>query len=226
MKTQVVVIGGGATGSGVLRDPALRGIEAILLEKNELTSGTSGRNHGLLHSGARYAVKDPDSARECIAENYILKKIALPCIEDTGGFFLSLPPDPPDYPEELLRACENLGIPIKEIPVEEALEKEPALSPDILRAFHVPDGALDPFRLIRSNVEEGQLQGAKVFPYREVISILTERGKIHGLRALDLRRGEEFQIQCHFLVNAAGSGLERSPVWLGLLLRSCSRKEV
>ena len=67
MKTEVVVIGGGATGAGVLRDLALRGIDALLLEKGELTGGTSGRNHGLLHSGARYAVKDPDSARECFA---------------------------------------------------------------------------------------------------------------------------------------------------------------
>lgn len=117
MRTEVVVIGGGATGAGVLRDLALRGIEAILLEKDELTSGTSGRNHGLLHSGARYAVNDPDSARQCIAENRILKKIAFPCIEETGGFFLSLPQDPPSYPDELLRACENLGLAAAEISV-------------------------------------------------------------------------------------------------------------
>ncbi len=99
MKAETVVIGGGATGAGALRDLTLRGIDAILLEKNELTSGTSGRNHGLLHSGGRYAVKDPESARECIAENFILKKIAFPCIEETGGFFLSLPQDPQGYPE-------------------------------------------------------------------------------------------------------------------------------
>jgi glycerol-3-phosphate dehydrogenase len=94
MKTEVVVIGGGATGAGVLRDLALRGIDAVLLEKEELTSGTSGRNHGLLHSGARYAVNDPDSARECLAENKILKKIASPCIEPTGGVFSCSAPGP------------------------------------------------------------------------------------------------------------------------------------
>jgi glycerol-3-phosphate dehydrogenase len=212
MKTEVLVIGGGATGAGVLRDLALRGLEAILLEKNELTSGASGRNHGLLHSGARYAVKDPESARECISENLILKGIARPCIEDTGGFFLSLPQDPQGYPEELFRACENLGIPIKEVPTAEVLQKEPALSPHITRALHVPDGAVDPFRLIRSNVEDARQRGAKVLPHFEVMAIKADGGNIRGVLAKDSRTGEELQIDCRFIVNAAG-------VWAGKVAR-------
>ncbi len=208
MKTEVAVIGGGATGAGVLRDLALRGIEAVLLEKGELTSGTSGRNHGLLHSGARYAVNDPDSARDCLAENRILKQIAAPCIEETGGFFLSLPQDPPEYTDELLRACESIGLPAKEVPVAQVLSKEPALSKEIKRALSVPDGALDPFRLIRANVEEAETLGARFFPHREVLRISTEGGRIRGLTARDPRTGEEFSIHCRFVVNAAG-------VWAG-----------
>ena len=59
LETEVVIIGGGATGTGIMRDCALRGIKCILIEKDDLASGTTGRNHGLLHSGARYAVTDP-----------------------------------------------------------------------------------------------------------------------------------------------------------------------
>jgi len=209
MRTEVVVIGGGATGAGVLRDLTLRGIEAILLEKDELTSGTSGRNHGLLHSGARYAVNDPDSARQCIAENRILKKIAPPCIEETGGFFLSLPQDPPSYPNELLRACENLGLAAAEISVAEVLQREPALSPKIKRALYVPDGSIDPFRLIRSNVEEAMHLGAKGFEHREVVTIQADGGRIRGLIARDPGTGEKFQIHCRFIVNAAGVWAKR-----------------
>jgi glycerol-3-phosphate dehydrogenase len=212
MKTEVAVIGGGATGAGVFRDLALRGIDTILLEKKEFTSGTSGRNHGLLHSGGRYAVKDPDSAQECIRENYILKKIAPPCIEDTGGFFLSTPQDPPDYPDRFLKACEEIGIPAEELPVADILQKEPALSPRIVRAIRVPDGAVDPFRLIRANVEEALQLGAKAFPYREVVAIQTEKGAVRGLTAEDGRTGEKFQIGCRFIVNAAG-------VWAGKIAR-------
>jgi glycerol-3-phosphate dehydrogenase len=69
VETQVVVVGGGATGTAVLRDLALRGIDAVLVERADLGTGTSGRWQGLLHSGGRYAVKDPVSATECIKEN-------------------------------------------------------------------------------------------------------------------------------------------------------------
>ena len=68
LETEVVIIGGGATGTGIMRDCALRGIKCILIEKDDLASGTTGRNHGLLHSGARYAVTDPESAKECIID--------------------------------------------------------------------------------------------------------------------------------------------------------------
>ncbi len=145
MKAEVVVIGGAATGAGVLRDLALRGIEALLLEKVDLTSGTSGRNHGLLHSGARYAVNAPDSARKCVMENRILKKIASPCIEDTSGFFLSLPQDPPHYPEELLRACKetyyyHVPCHLRALQVGLPASERPSLIPG-LRVKELPEGS-------------------------------------------------------------------------------------
>ncbi|NMV11894.1 FAD-dependent oxidoreductase, partial [Vibrio parahaemolyticus] len=91
METDVVIIGGGATGTGIMRDCALRGIACILLEKDDIASGTTGRNHGLLHSGARYAVTDAESAKECIQENQTLKRIARHCVEATDGLFITLP---------------------------------------------------------------------------------------------------------------------------------------
>lgn len=60
IETEVLVIGGGATGAGVIADLALRGFKCALVEKRDLTHGTTGRYHGLLHSGGRYVVKDPD----------------------------------------------------------------------------------------------------------------------------------------------------------------------
>ncbi|MGL4546093.1 MAG: FAD-dependent oxidoreductase, partial [Plesiomonas sp.] len=56
IETDVAIIGGGATGAGVARDCALRGLRCVLLERDDIATGATGRNHGLLHSGARYAV--------------------------------------------------------------------------------------------------------------------------------------------------------------------------
>ncbi|MEZ4633638.1 MAG: FAD-dependent oxidoreductase [Caldilineaceae bacterium] len=60
-------------------DAALRGFATILIEKRDLTHGTTGRYHGLLHSGGRYVVKDPESAKECIHENRILRRTHTHC---------------------------------------------------------------------------------------------------------------------------------------------------
>ncbi len=74
IETEILVVGGGATGTGIAWDAALRGFKVALIEKRDLTHGTTGRYHGLLHSGGRYVVKDPVSATECIQENRILRK--------------------------------------------------------------------------------------------------------------------------------------------------------
>ena len=91
LTTEVLVIGGGATGAGVAWDASLRGLDVILVDRLDLAEGTSGRFHGLLHSGGRYVVKDPPAALECIVENRILRRVAADCIEDTGGLFVTTP---------------------------------------------------------------------------------------------------------------------------------------
>ena len=89
----VIIIGGGATGAGTARDCSLRGLKVLLVERYDLAVGATGRNHGLLHSGARYAVTDKESAEECIKENMILRRIASHCVEENDGLFISLPED-------------------------------------------------------------------------------------------------------------------------------------
>ena len=76
LHTDVIIIGGGATGAGIARDCSMRGLSAVLLERRDIATGATGRNHGLLHSGARYAVNDAESAKESIDENNNLKRNA------------------------------------------------------------------------------------------------------------------------------------------------------
>ena len=72
---KIIVIGGGATGCGVARDLLLRGYQTILVESGSLGSGTSSRSHGMLQSGARYAVTETSFAAECYRERNIISKI-------------------------------------------------------------------------------------------------------------------------------------------------------
>src|SRR5574342_1034360 len=113
IQTDILVIGGGATGTGILRDLSMRGFRCLLVERRDLAYGTTGRYHGLLHSGGRYVVKDPLAARECIEENRILRKIMPQCIEDTGGFFVLTPWDNPEYVPRFVEACRKSGIPVE-----------------------------------------------------------------------------------------------------------------
>ena len=156
LKTEVLIVGGGATGVGIARDLSMRGIPCLLIEKGDLTSGASGRNHGLLHSGARYAVSDPEAAKECITENRILKKIAPHCLEETGGLFISLPEDGLEFRDLFLTSCEKVGISATLLSREEALNLEPELNPDFLSAVEVPDGSIDPFSLVVENARDGE----------------------------------------------------------------------
>jgi glycerol-3-phosphate dehydrogenase len=178
--TEVLVVGGGSTGVGVARDLALRGVDVTLVEKGNLTHGTTGRMHGLLHSGGRYAVSDPDSARECIAENRVLREIAGHCVEMTGGLFVKRPEDSAEYFQEKLAACRDCSIPAEVLSGEEARGVEPYLARDVDRAIRVPDGAIDPFRLCVANAVDTEAHGGRVETHAEVTDLLVEGGAVVG----------------------------------------------
>jgi glycerol-3-phosphate dehydrogenase len=204
--TDVLVIGGGATGIGVLRDLALRGMRAVLVEKGDLTHGTSGRYHGLLHSGGRYVVKDPQSATECAEENEILRHIMPHCLEDTGGFFVVTPADDPSYAPKFVQGCRDTGVPVNEISVREALRREPLLNPRISHVFEVRDAAADSFLAAHANAEDAMRHGAQVMTYHVVKALeLDGEDRVAGAVCEDMRTGEEVHIHASFIVNAAGA---------------------
>lgn len=200
----VIIIGGGATGAGTVRDCAKRGLKALLLERFDIATGTTGRNHGLLHSGARYAVTDKESAVECIEENKILKKIASHCIEQTSGLFLSLPEDDLNYQDTFIKACLEAGIEAKAIDPKQALRLEPSANPRLVGAVQVPDGSVDPFRLTSSNIIDAKEHGATIKTYHEVVGLIREQDKVIGVKALDHRTKETTNYYCQVVVNAGG----------------------
>jgi glycerol-3-phosphate dehydrogenase len=204
LETRVVVIGGGATGTAVLRDLAMRGLDAILFERGNLAEGTTGNFHGLLHSGGRYAVKDKPAAVECIEENRILRRIVPRAIEDTGGFFVTLNDEDEEFLPRLLDGCEECGIPNEVISGEKALELEPALSPEVRHAVIVPDASIDGWDVCVSNVASAKEYGAQTFLFTEVTNILRENDRVVGVEAVDVSSGEEYKVEAEYVVSASG----------------------
>jgi glycerol-3-phosphate dehydrogenase len=205
-EVDVVVIGGGATGAGVLRDLAMRGLRATLVERGDFTSGTSGRYHGLLHSGARYIESDPLSARHCIEENAVLRRIAPGTIEPTGGYFVATPDDPDDYVERFAAGCAAAGIEAEPMPLDELFRAEPLLNREIRVAYRVPDASLEPWELVDGTLASAREHGALAHRYRPVIGFARDGdGAITAVQTRDARSGEEHWIACRAVISAAGA---------------------
>ena len=209
----VLVVGGGATGAGVARDLALRGVDVTLVDRNGLASGTSGRSHGLLHSGARYAESDPAGAEACIEENRILKGIAGECIHETGGLFVQLVADDPEYFEAKRDGCGSVGIPATVVSGEDARAIVPDLSEDVERAMKVPDAVVYPSRLVAANAADARGHGATVSVDAPVEGMTVTDGRI---ASVELGGSIRERIEPDYVVNAAGAWAGRLASMAGL----------
>jgi glycerol-3-phosphate dehydrogenase len=204
LSTQVLVIGGGATGLGIALDAALRGIKVVLIEQNDLAQGTSGRYHGLLHSGGRYVISDPQSAIDCARENETLRKIAPHTIEDTGGLFVATPADPLYFPDEWKTACDKLGVPSSEISLAHLQDLEPLVNPRIHRAFEVRDASLDSFDLSHALQATILEAGGQVLLRHRVEHILHDGQRVIGASIQNRTTLDQFNIEAEITINATG----------------------
>ena len=186
-----------------------------LLERGELTSGTTGRHHGLLHSGSRYAVNDPESAVECIAENRILRRIAPGSFEENGGLFVALTDEDMDYLPRFLTGCAACGIPTQELTVDEALALEPGLNPALKAAVRVPDATMDAMRLPLRFFATAWRNGAQLRPFTEVTGLLTAGRAVTGVTLRDHLTGADAELAADLVVNATGPWCERLAAMAG-----------
>ncbi len=216
METDVLIIGGGVTGTGIARDLALRGLNTILIEKKDLNAGASGGNHGLLHSGARYVHSDPEAARECQIEQAILKKQAAHCIEETGGLFVAVKGDDENYIQDFPQMCEKLHIQCEKIDPKKALEMEPALSNDLIAAYQVNDASINPFKLSIENMNNAVALGSSYLTHTEIESFKIENNKIIYAVARNKTGGETIKIRAKTYVNASGAWAKNIAAMAGI----------
>jgi glycerol-3-phosphate dehydrogenase len=201
---RVLIVGGGATGAGLAHDLALRGLQVTLVERGELTSGTTGRHHGLLHSGARYAVGDREAGTECIRESTILRRIAPGSFECNDGLFVAVCEEDLEYLDPLVEGCTGAGIRVEQLTPKEALELEPNLNPELKAVVRVPDATVDPMRLALRFFATARHNGAVIRPYMEVTGLLVQGGLVSGAAVRDRVTGRTGEVRADLVVNAAG----------------------
>jgi glycerol-3-phosphate dehydrogenase len=212
----VLIVGGGGTGGALAHDLTLRGLQVTLVERGEFTSGTTGRHHGLLHSGARYAVGDAESAIECIEENTILRRICPGTFEENDGLFVAITDEDMGYYDEFVKACVDCGIPAQELAREQALALEPNLNPSLKAAVRVPDATMDAMRMPLRFFATAKRNGADLRNYVEVLDLVVNDRVVSGAVVRDHVTGKVAEISADVVVNATGPWSEKVAAMAGV----------
>lgn len=207
-----IIIGGGATGIGILLEAISRGYSVLLLESEDFTKSTSGKSTKLVHGGVRYLANgDIGLVREACKERAYLLKNA-PHIVKNVSFII------PTYTlfdtalytaglkfYDLLAGKLSLG---RSVIVSKTKLKEsvPVIKTHKLKGgikYH--DGQFDDSRLAMAVLRTACNEGAVALNYMEVTDLIKDEDeKISGVRAEDKLNGESYLIKGKNIINATG----------------------
>lgn len=220
----LLIIGGGATGSACALDATLRDLKVGLVERDDFASGTSSRSTKLIHGGVRYLEKaffqmDPGQLQlvfEALRERAIMLKQAphlthplptlLPCYKfwEVPFYWVGL------KAYDLVAALGNgLLYVSKFISAKEAMRQFPTLSQTsqgqkLRGSIMYYDGQMDDARFNVSVAITSALFGAAVANHTEVVDLIREDDKVIGVRCRDVFNGDSFDIYAKVIVNATG----------------------
>ncbi len=214
----LLVIGGGATGSGVALDAASRGLSVALVERDDFSAGTSSRSTKLIHGGVRYlekAIKQLDRTQFNLVRDALKERATL--IEIAPHLAHPLPLVTPLYNwvkvpyfmtglkiYDWLAGRANLQ-PSRFVDAKEALQRFPMLKSEGLRGGVVYyDGQFDDARMNVSIALTAAEQGATVLNHAEVIGLVLDDGKVRGATVRDRLTGAEHEVRARVVVNATG----------------------
>lgn len=201
-KTDVVVVGGGVIGSSILYHLSKRKIQAVLLEKGELISGTSGACDGLIFLQSKKPGPHLRLAQEGTKRFSNLKDELHFDIEyrNSGGMIVIENDHELKVMERFVAEQRKIGLDISLLDIDQAREKEPSLSEKIFGSTFSPsDGKVNPLLLTHAFIRSAKKLGARVFTENEVTGIALES---HQVRSVKTGKGE---IETTTIVNAAGA---------------------
>lgn len=214
----LLVVGGGATGAGVALDAASRGLRVALVEREDLSAGTSSRSTKLIHGGVRYlekAVKHFDRSQFALVRDALHERAVL--IRNAPHLCHPLPLVTPLYNwlqvpyfmtglklYDGLAGRSNLH-PSRFVDAREAKRRFPQLKEEGLRGGVIYyDGQFDDARMNVAIAMSAVERGAVVLTHAEVTALHVTAGRVAGATVTDRLDGSVFDVGARAVVNAAG----------------------
>lgn len=210
----LVIVGGGITGAGVLLEAARRGLKVLLLEQQDYAWGTSSRSSKMVHGGLRYLAQgDFSLTRDSLQEREFLLEVMPGLVERMSYYYILGPKAPPRIAVKLLlRLYDWLA----------GITNHWYLSPDQLAlelpglnrmahngAYHYTDAITDDSRLVLRVLEEAQRLGAVCVNYCKVDRLIMGDEGVQGVQATDSTRSHTVTIKSAAVVNATGAWADR-----------------
>jgi glycerol-3-phosphate dehydrogenase len=207
----ILVIGGGITGAGILREATRLGMRALLVEQRDFAWGTSSRSSKLVHGGFRYLKE----GRVMLTRHSVHEREQLlqegPGLIDPLGFLLTVYKG--DFPG---RWTFEMGLTVYDLlalrwdhayysPHDFRLLAPHISQDDLQGGFRYGDAQTDDARLTLRVIREAAADGAAAINYVKAQSLLMENGDAKGARLVDRLDGRQADVYARVVINATGS---------------------
>src|SRR5215210_7686490 len=210
----VIVIGAGINGAGIARDAAMRGLRVLLLDKGDISNGTTQWATRLIHGGLRYLEHYEFAlVRESLRDREALLHIAAHLVKPLG--FLVPIYKRNSHGPLLIRLGMNLYDTLsydksmdrhKMLGRKKVIDREPGLNPEGLKAaaFYYDAQVEYAERVAVENAISARDHGATVVTYANVENLIIEDNNVKGVEFTDVLSGESHMARAPVTVNVAG----------------------
>ncbi|MEX6502492.1 glycerol-3-phosphate dehydrogenase/oxidase [Pseudomonas zhanjiangensis] len=211
----LIVVGGGISGAGILREAARRGWRCLLLEQRDFAWGTSSRSSKMVHGGLRYVAQGQlGLTRDSVRERQRLLQEAPGLVDPLsflmphyrGGF-----PGPRVF-GGLLAVYDALAGKRNHLyyPLQQLRYLAPGLKEEgLLGGTRFGDAVTDDARLVMRVLDEARGDGGEALNGMQVVELRREAGRVVGLLAEDRESGRRFSFRSRAVVQATGVWSDR-----------------
>lgn len=207
----VLILGGGITGGGILRSLGLRGIKAALIEKEDFAFGTSSKSTRLAHGGVRYILHGAYGlVWEETHERDWMRKAFPNLVRPVPILIINNSREVARFFDRLLRKYDLLSgwgnyKNYRHITAEEVMQLEPNIRiPSLYSGSLFYECIIMDSRLTAEMVKEGVMLGGTALNYVRATGVLFEGERCSGVEAVDALTGDSLMIHARNVVSATG----------------------